>query len=220
MEPHQLAYLTGLDATFRSAVESLTKKAERERLFLFVTSLLVLASSLASVRIEEISSLGVKVSSIDVSRVVILLPLLLSYQYALYSSTRRKERERALQHRSLVTHIEKTLGIDVSSLVSTHVYRSGRGTVYRYQQQDRPQKLGAAFLKAISWLPFSVAFLMSLSTASSEAYKLPSSVGRVLGIGGVVASLIVVVSVRLAFRLAYCESRKLPKNGGEGLQST
>ncbi|MEM9596678.1 MAG: hypothetical protein AAGD06_20585 [Acidobacteriota bacterium] len=206
-----LDYITSQKDYYRSKVDDLEKRMNRQRLALFWASTVFLVLYSLGAQQTEVRLLGVGLGRHDLVHILVFAPIIVAYQYASYSYLRLKHRGYRLVLRSFLLELNEITGFNYDALVNKHAYISSRGTVHRMNFRDPFLRLGNGVLRLVRWLPVYLVFLTGalLASAGSFPNELAFGGSRKLYIQGLALSVGVVVAARVAVIFSFRTSEKV-----------
>ena len=183
-------------------------RLQRQRTLLFVSTIILLALYFMELKADEFILFGVKLSSVDISKILFLAPLILTYQFAHYYRTKNDERWANIALKSVSKTIEDTVGISFKELTRKYPHISSHGTHYSIQYENRFASLATNMMNTVLWLPVGFVFIMGAFISLKSAVQSGNIFIILTYALTLILCLVVIVCSRLSAALAYRQSSR------------
>lgn len=202
----KLEYLYSIKQDYLSHFISLRTRLQRQRTLLFVSSIILLALYFMDLKANEFVFFGVKLSSVDISKILFLIPLILTYQFAHYYRTKNEERWANIALKSVIKTIEHTVEISFKDLAKKYPHISSSGTHYSIQYESRFASLANKMMNTVLWFPVGFVFIMGAFIGLKSAVQSGDIYIILTYAFTLILCLVVIVCSRCSAALAYRQS--------------
>jgi hypothetical protein len=199
----ELAHLIREEAAVSAGVVAERAAIDRIKTILFLATLTVTCILLVDMPVSEVSLLGFKISHLEASKSVIVVPVLLAYFHAYYTLRRIRLRQLALKADALNRELADRTGLSLDGIYHHRPYTSHRGTKYRVTDRDRLHLILVRFLTTFMWAPFVLAFVLSAVFGAKVAAAVSDPLYRRVYYTAVVASALLIMLSRYTTARAY-----------------
>jgi len=203
----ELEYLYSIKQDYLNHFISLRTRIQRQRTLLFISAIILLALQFLDLKPEEFAFLGIKLKSVDVSKLLFLIPLILTYQFTHYYRTKIEERWANTALKSVVKTIEQTVGISLEKLTLKYPHISSHGTHYSIQHKSRFVSFAMNMMNTILWFPVGFVFIMGASVGLKSVIQSGNTLIILTYSVTLVLCLTVIICARLSAALAYRQGR-------------
>lgn len=199
---------------------NLAVESERRKRLLLYLSLAVIAYYVTDAKIQKIAPDGAN-WSVEVKRLPIVVPILLSFQYVYYRIAKLNWRANKLKQSSLNRYFQEMLGLNLDAIIETPQYSLRRRCLGRkFRPDDRGFALANGFAGLSVWLPFAVALAISILAAFNAVSTVTSSLQRAIAYTLIVGSLFCAAAFGLCAQLAFRISGTQPSSAQPSKSST
>jgi len=208
----ELEYLYSLKQDYRSHLVSLRGRLQRQRMWLFTSALILICLQFLNLKLDEINLFGIKLQSIDISKVLFLVPLIITYQFAHYYVTKIEERRVNITLKSIVNTIEEKVGLSLVDLSGRHPWVSRHGTYYNVQHRNKFALFSVSLLNTVLWIPVLLVFVVGATAGLGSVVQARDILALWIYIITLVACIAVVICARLSSVFAYRQGRRLEQS--------
>ena len=181
----------------------LDESLHKQRLLIFVEAILICACSMMNFQPSELELFGLTISASEFSKIIIVFPLLLTYQYTYYRLSRLRQRSLNLRHMAINSEIEILVGLNISEIYSRNAYTTRRGMQYAAHAEDRAGNILVAGMRALTWLPVALVYLVAFFRGTSLIARESGRGMFTLYVAALVFCLAILILSRVAGMFAY-----------------
>ncbi len=162
-------YLLRIDESHREHHARTSRSLRRQKLFIFLNSILISCFLIWEFQPAELLIFGIKFQKLEFGKIVLVIPLLLSYQFVYYSISRLQHRIVGFRHQAVRKEISSRVGIDLEGLYKNHPYISRGGSIYDLSMRDKFNDFSWRLMTAVTWSPFALALGLAITKGTSTA---------------------------------------------------